>query len=140
MRMVSCAIVLIMIAAGCSNKMFSNGAKWIPEDFHPASTTLLIIRFGNEKEYQAAQQFMKENYPYPYEFTYTLDTAKFDAKKYRYMIQDIHVSMSHTRPVTGIDYYFYDRIEAREYPPTKRASSTYLMTFRPFIRTIAVKQ
>ncbi len=140
-----CVILTIVVAAGCSNKTFSNGDKWIPADFHASSTTLLIIRFGNEKEYQAAQTFVKENYPHPHQFTYLLDTAKFtDVKKFRWVVLEEHVDMTPNRPtyphITGIDYYLYDRLERRSYPVTKRASSTYLMTFRPFIRTISVKQ
>lgn len=87
---------MLFMFGGPSDKHFLNGEKWVPKDFDPKNSTLLIENFslinkkGKDlfaKENQKLKEFMKENYPYPYEFTSNLDDPKYSkSDKYRYAI------------------------------------------------------
>lgn len=89
-------LVNMLIYAGPSSKHFLNGEKWVPKDFDPQNTILLIENFslinknGKDlfaKENEKLKEFMKENYPYPYEFTSNLDDPKYTkSNKYVYAI------------------------------------------------------
>ena len=64
------ALFFIMALACNTSKMtFGNGKKWIPEDFDPNKTTLLVEEFTvSENANQKMQEYMQEKYPYKYEF------------------------------------------------------------------------
>jgi hypothetical protein len=50
---------------------FSNIDKWLPKDFDPQNTILLVQHCGNPdgRFNKAMQEYMKEKYPYRYQFT-----------------------------------------------------------------------
>ncbi|HMG90234.1 MAG TPA: hypothetical protein VK589_09240 [Chryseolinea sp.] len=146
--LINAILVSITLTGYSQGKVFHNGDKWIPPDFKASATTLLIIRTspgfaGKQKEYLEAKEFMKESYPYPYEFAYLADTAKFaDRTKYRYLLLSgvVDATKRSIENTFGIDFCFYDRLTKVRYPLTERASSKGLMTFKPLIRTIKERQ
>lgn len=98
------AIFLITISLNLSNcfagsknsaKLFDREA-WIPADFNPENTVLLIEKrtYINKKgkdefakENEVLDEIMKKNYPYPYEFVLNANGEKYsDKNKYPYMI------------------------------------------------------
>jgi hypothetical protein len=61
--------VIIGIASNSSKKVFKNEENWIPEDFDPAKTTLLVQEFTvSDKAQGQMEDYMAEKYPYKYEF------------------------------------------------------------------------
>jgi hypothetical protein len=145
--LINAILVSVTLTGYSQGKVFNNGDKWIPPDFKASSTTLLIIRTtpfaGKQEEYLAALEFMKESYPYPYEFTYLGDTAKFaDRSKYRYLLLSVagDASRNSSDYHFGIDFRFFDRLKKVYYPYTERASARGLMTFKPLIRTLKERQ
>ena len=106
------------------------------------------------------EEYMATKYPYEYEFAskseIEMKGGKYsDLKRYKFAI--VYSSERTVMPrsggystggsgqfvgapglvgVTGFDFNFIDRETGRRYPPTKRASSYPMMTFRPVINTI----
>lgn len=80
-----------------SSKIFDRTA-WIPADFDPVNTVLLIDNIPDpnaskaaqkmyEKESKNMEEVMKKYYPYPYEFVTTESLEKYNDKtKYPYML------------------------------------------------------
>jgi hypothetical protein len=141
--LINALLLSISLTGYSQGKVFKNGDEWIPPDFKASSTTLLIIRrtpfLVKQEEYLEALEFMKESYPYPYEFIYLFDTAKFaDKTKYRYVLLPIpgDVTPKSSAYHAGIDFRFFDRVKKVHYPYTERGSSKGLWTFKPLIRTL----
>ncbi len=134
---------------------FKNGDKWIPKDFIPKKTILLVEKFTvSAKANQKMEDYMSEAYPYRYEFVekdiIENRVGKYaDTTLYKYAL----VWSSHFTPgsmvygpdarstyriaaVTGFDYNFYDRSSDKKYPKTQKSSSYAIMTFKPVINTI----
>ena len=140
---------IVAIASKPSQKTFSNSEKWIPGDFDPKTTTLLVEEFFSKRVEKKMEDYMAEKYPYKYEFV-SLETIKnrqgkyADTKLYKYaLIFSSHTSTQFDvqthKPgltVTGFDYHFYDRALSKDYPATGKASSYANMTFEPVINTI----
>jgi hypothetical protein len=147
-----CIIVFTILFCGCntSKMTFSNGDKWIPADYNPNTTVLLVQTFGvSAKAQEKIENYMAETYPYKYEFvglkTINEKSGKYaDIKKYKFAIvysshtttsRDIQTGKSGPT-VTGFDYNFIDRETGKEYPPTKKSASYAIMTFKPMINTL----
>lgn len=145
----------IALASNPSKKVFKNSEKWIPDDFVPSKTILLVEKFSvSEKAEQQMEDYMSEKYPFKYEFV-SLSTIKnregkyADTKLYKYALVITSHSSTMTKAegastsggltVTGFDFNFYDRSIDKNYPPTKKASSYAIMTFKPVINTIIKK-
>jgi len=132
---------------------FNNGNTWIPENFDPSKTILLVEKFDvSEKQAQKMEDYMAEKYPYKYEFvplaTIKTPAGKYaDTKLYKYaLVISSHLSKYvHTdgtpsaMRTTGFDFNFYDRNNDKEYPATAKASGYPIMTFQPVINTIVKK-
>ncbi len=114
----------LFIVAGPSDKHFINGEKWVSEDYNPTNTTLLIKKFSYtytykgktgvayEKEETKLEKYMKESYPYAYEFTDNLSDEKYaDKEKFRYVIDWGSNTTTYTSgtPISGINCYVTDR-------------------------------
>ncbi len=145
------AICTCILFAGCfdaSKMTFGNGAKWIPADFEPSKTILLVEQFeyGGVKTLKKMESYMAEKYPYKYEIV-PLDIIKnregkyANTKLYRYaLVTTSHKSEKPGQPtVTGFDYNFYDRDLNKNYPATNKPSGFAIMTFEPVINTIVKK-
>lgn len=145
----------IALASNPSKKVFQNSENWIPDDFIPSKTILLIEKFFvSKKAEQQMDDYMNEKYPYKYEFV-SLSTIKnregkyADTKLYKHALVITSHSNTMTKAdgastsggltVTGFDFNFYDRSIDKNYPPTKKPSSYAVMTFKPVINTIIKK-
>lgn len=132
---------------------FSNGQKWIPENFEPSKTVLLVEKLDvSERQTKKMEDYMSEKYPYKYEFvslsTIKTTTGKYaDTKLYKYalVISSHLTTYTHTdgsasaMRTTGYDFNFYDRSNDKEYPSTTKSSGYPIMTFEPVINTIVKK-
>lgn len=142
----------LSIVAGPSNKHFFNGEKWVPEDFDPTTTTLLIKNFSYtytnkkgktvvvfEKEQAKLEKFMKENYPYPYEFTDDIHDDKYkNGQKYHYAITwgSNTTTYSNGTAISGINCYLYDNRKHTELPGSGRGTSYAIGIFSMTINTM----
>lgn len=134
---------------------FKNGKKWIPEDFNPDKTILLVQKFTianriHQKTEQKMEDYMAEKYPYKYEFvdltTIINHEGKYaDTKVYKYaLVNSSHTSTERSTgygslTITGWDFNFYNRSNDKNYPKTNKSSSYPIMTFKPTINTIVQK-
>ncbi|MDB5226560.1 MAG: hypothetical protein JWN78_753 [Bacteroidota bacterium] len=83
---------------GKTSAMRFDREAWIPLDFDPKNTVLLIEIMSDinkkgkdayEKENATFEKIMKENYPFPYELTTNIDTSNekyLDRNKYAYAL------------------------------------------------------
>ena len=62
---------------------------WLQSFIYDSSIIRTTPFAAKQKKYLAALEFMKESYPYPFEFTYLGDTAKF-ADRSKYAISYCH--------------------------------------------------
>ncbi len=144
-------IVFALAIFGCisscntSKKTFGNGDKWLPADFNPSKTILLVEKFkAVAKVQQKMEECMSENYSYKYEFvdkeTIENRTGKYkDTKLYKYaLIQTLGRVVSYN-DMGGGDFCFFDRENNKQYPATKRECSNTMMLFKPIINTIVSK-
>ncbi len=144
---------IIAIASNPSKKTFKNADKWIPDDFNPSKTILLVQKFTiSENAESKMEEYMSEKYPYKYEFV-SLQTIRSKEGKYsntslyKYaLIITSHTTTSRDmqtgKPgptVTGFDYNFYNRENDKNYPATNKSSSYAIMTFKPVINSIVKK-
>jgi hypothetical protein len=84
--------VLLFIGCNTSKMTFKNADKWIPADFNPPKTILLVEKFKeNARMRNQMEAYMSENYSYKYEFVdkQTIDNrdGKYkDTKLYKYAL------------------------------------------------------
>jgi hypothetical protein len=153
--MITILCIACFLFQGCkfSKLAYGNGNKWIPTDFDPASTILLVQEYtlpGKDK--QRIEEFMHEKYPYRYEFvpmkTIKSREGKYaDTKSYRYALvftSNLYGAfpvdgMNHSFGQIAFDFHFYDRESDRDFPPTYKPSSYASWTFKPVINTIRQK-
>ncbi len=149
------ALLFFAGMTGCntSKMTFGNGDKWIPADFDPSKTTLLI-EARSKKVTADMEEYMQKHYPYRYEIV-TLGDIKTvggrfaDTEQYRYALVWSSVSstrtsyssngMARTSTVTAFDLNFLDRSSSTNHPKTNKASSFAISTFKPVINTIVKK-
>jgi hypothetical protein len=137
--------LLISFFAGCiaSNLTFGNGDKWIPADFDPQKTVLLIERSETmTAEEKDMDEYMKKTYPYRYEFV-TIDKIRNTSEKYpndtefRYALVNYLYHLNTSKGPVGVeDFNFYDRMNAKSYPNSEKGSYKKIVTFKPLINTI----
>jgi hypothetical protein len=162
--------MLVFICQGCfpsknkaSEKVFNNGDSWIPPDFNPQKSVLLVQLLNEDvansgwrtkfqKWNNEMKEYMQEKYPHKYEFV-SADDIQYKGKKYsdyqKYpyglMISDGSVTYYGGAAGTGpdnkntraaYDYYFLDRATGKKYPLTKKYSTNPVLTFMPVINTI----
>ncbi|MEO6540046.1 MAG: hypothetical protein ABIN74_03600 [Ferruginibacter sp.] len=134
-----------------SNHVFKNVEKWLPENFNPANSTLLIQQFEPEepkaeKRNEKISSYMQEKYTYQYALAQTDDIVykggKYaDKVKYPYalMYRHLYKSAGQGGSYSSYDFYFLERTTGIEYPLTSKSSSDPIMTFKPVINTIMEK-
>jgi len=125
---------LLLYGCSASHHTFHNKKKWMPPDFDPKTSILLIERSGYKRQQKNVEEFMKAKYPYRYAFLG--DTIHWDKQLYRFEILSVYAVVGNTRPVNATDYYFHDRLKNIKYPPTNRASSNGSMTLIAMLHTI----
>ncbi len=133
--------LFLAIASNSSKKTFSNSEKWIPKDFDPAKTTLLIQKFkGSDKQQAKMEQYMEQKYPYKYEFV-SMETiinreGKYaDTSIYLYGLRII----SQSTTSSAFDFYFYDSANDFKYPASNFSSSSIFTSFQAVINKILKK-
>src|SRR5204862_382551 len=129
---------IIALASNPSKKTIGNAKKFIPEDFDPNTTTLLIEKFEqSNSEEQIMEEYMSEKYPYKYEFV-DLKTIKdregkyANTKLYRFALVTTSHRATTTKAdgastsvgfvTTAYDFHFLDRDLVKNYPRTKEPS------------------
>jgi hypothetical protein len=143
---------IIALASSPSKKTFKNSESWIPKDFNPNKTILLVEKFSiSNRAEQNMEDYMNQKYPYKFEFvdfkTIKNREGKYaDTKLYKYALVISSHSSTLTKAqgastnagltTTGFDFNFYDRDLDKNYPATKRPSSYAITTFKPVINTI----
>lgn len=141
-------LLSICLFSNCiaSNMTFGNGKDWIPKEFDAKSNILLIEADlplkGQERK---MEDYMKKNYPYRFEFVRYRDIVdregKFaDASLYRWVLMYANSQVQTSNPnnpyASAMDFYFYDRMRDKRYPPTTKGSFRKIITFKPAINTI----
>lgn len=156
-------LLLSIVLASCntSKMTFSNVDKWLPKDFDPEKTILLVQHCGNPdgKFNRDMQAYMKKKYPYRFQFTslkmiQARDGKYADTTLYRYALLWNHESKTNYRYGTNDmygrsqphgysrqrsvanDFSFYDRLNEKSYPKTGKGSSFPTTTFKPVINSI----
>jgi hypothetical protein len=143
----SIAFFAVLLFAGCnpSKKIFKNADDWIPADFNPNKTILLVEKYKDvRKVNQQMEEYMSENYSYKYEFVdkATIDNreGKYkDTKLYKYALiqtEGRKPGVIQKGEIWGGDFCFYDRENSKQYPATKRECSNTMMLFKPIINTL----
>jgi len=145
-------LMAVIILSSCSGKrkIFGHTKRWIPANFEPANTVLLVEELYTAKGQRLMRAYMADKYPFRYEVTSNDSiTGKLgryaDTKLYRYALvistHEAQAAMPNpsSASVTGFDFNFYDRDLGRHYPRTRKGSSFPIMTFRPVINTIVKK-
>ena len=149
-------LVMLSLASYCfSQKTLKNGDKWIPGNFDPKTTVLLIEEWdGIQKEKGITHQenYMDEKYPFKYEVVplsvITNRQGKYaNCKIYKWAL----VSSTNTTALnkstgastnTGVltsvdrDFHFYDRENDKNYPVTDKSQGPFKQTFQVVINTI----
>lgn len=168
------AVTVVLLVQGCfpskkkaAEKVFTNDDKWLPADFQPRKTVLLVqlinedvVNSGWKAKYKKwnneMREYMQEKYPYKYEFV-SADDIEYKGKKYS-DYQKYHFGLmiskgdytysgaaagsgpNNTNTKDVYDFYFIDRASGKKYPVTKKFSSNPVMTFKPVINTILEKK
>ena len=89
--------------------MYRNKNGWFPEDFDPATITLLIE--VPPKRFKKRTDTLLKNFPCRYQFTNT-QILPDDINEYRYIFKIKDVTHLY------VDYYIYDRLKDINYSPT----------------------
>jgi hypothetical protein len=150
-------LVLLIIISACSanNKYFSDGKKWIPANFDPAKSVLLVEHYPGKEKWNAQMiDFLDKKYTGKYE---VLDKAGIlaingrysDTKVYKYAVLwgtlggTSHTSFSGGGTTTNfssptVDYsgHFLDRAAGKEYPVTKKYNNYGSQGYIPFFNSV----
>lgn len=142
---------------GCSvnNKYFSDGRQWIPDDFDPGKTTLLVEHYpGREKWNDEMMNYLASKYPGKYEVVskdqiIAMKGKYSDTKVYKYAVLWGAFGGTSFNTFTGgttvnyyqstkIDFYghFLDRTSGKEYPITKKYNNYGSKGYIPFINSV----
>lgn len=147
-------IVFFVIALSSSpkNGAFKDAQTWIPRDFNPNNTILLIQTHPeNKKQNEKMIEYLKKNYPYRYE---VVEKSVIESKSDKYsdtkiyqfgVLWDIkYTQRARTDPTgkvsyaTELDLYgnFIDRSTSKIYPTTDRGNVYGRTGYIPFFNSI----
>lgn len=151
-------LFLLFFVTACSvnNKYFSDGKNWIPADFDPAKSMLLVERYpGKEKWNASVQEFLDKKYQGKYEIVSKEDilaiNGKYsDTKVYKYAVLWGIVGSTSNSTFTGgpsvdymytnrkVDFYghFLERATGKEYPVTKKYNNYGWKGYVPFFNSV----
>jgi hypothetical protein len=150
-------LLLLIVISSCniSNRSYSDGAKWVPSDFEPSKSTLLVEHYpGKEKWNTSMKNFLDKKYSGKYEIVNKEDilaiNGKYtDTKVYKYaVLWRVIGSISHSSFSGGgtttnfssptIDYsgHFLDRATGKEYPVTKKYNNYGWQGYVPFFNSV----
>jgi hypothetical protein len=119
---------------------------WIPENFNPKSTTLLIMTHPlGDKQNERMIKYLDENYPFKYEIIAfrknpetALDKKYDDLTKYPFLIC-WNVVTTNSGGNWGGDTFtnFYDRKEKKTYPQYRKSLNYGQIAYRPFFKELS---
>lgn len=147
------ALIALLLIASCStsNKALNNGDKWIPAEFDPNTTTLLVQAWdglGKAKGLSEQKKLMAEKYPYKYEVVSLANIKNrsgqyADTKKYRWALQSTVTynriateGGKSSQTVANRDFNFYDRLNDKSYNSTGRSKGSFKRTLTVVLNTI----
>ena len=138
-----------------SQKTLKNGDKWIPTDFNPKNTILLVEAWSGiqeEKGITKQEDYMDNKYPYKYEVvpfkTIQKREGKYaNTKIYKWALVSTtnataltksNGASTNTGVLTSVDrdFNFYDRENDKNYPATNKSQGPFKQTFQVVINTI----
>jgi hypothetical protein len=148
--------IIGIASSAFSQKTLKNGDKWIPADFNPKNTILLVEAWSGiqeEKGISKQEDYMDKMYPYKYEVV-PLETIRkregkyANTKIYKWsLVSTTNVTAltksngasTNTGVLTSVDrdFHFYDRENDKNYPETNRSQGPFKQTFQVVINTIA---
>ena len=148
--------ITLAIASSPKNGSYSDAAKWIPKDFNPKNSVLLIEEhILNAKQNEKMIQYLSEKYPYGYEIvdrkTIVTPSGKYaDTKKFRFGILWNGAQSTRQRTENGgqnngkiytsfqWDMYgsFIDRKTTTKYPTTNKINNYGQSGYCPVINSI----
>ena len=155
-----CGLTLILgvTSSAFSQKTLKNADKWIPADFNPKNTILLVEAWSGiqeEKGIEKQEGYMDKKYPYKYEVvpfeTIRKREGKYaNTKIYKWALVSTanataltktNGASTNTGVLTNVDrdFNFYDRETNKNYPATNKSQGPFKQTFEVVINTI-VKQ
>lgn len=148
-------VVTFLTSCSLSKKTLNNADKWIPSEFNPKNTILLVEEWsGIHKDKGVAQQedYMSQKYPYKYELVPLSIIQKREGKYantkiYKWALVSTSSSTALTKLTgastnTGVltsvdrDFNFYDRENDKNYRSTNRSQGPFKQTFQVVINTI----
>ena len=157
MKSMAILLLALLVVSACSrqtglslieNRTFSDPERWIPEDFHPSTTVLLVETFPlSPRSNEEMKAFLARRYKGNYEVvdrTAIVNKAgKYaDTKIYRYGLiwkkrsRNAQGATQAGMNVTELDGHFYDRLSGTEHLTTRRVNNYGMNSYIPFINTI----
>lgn len=142
-------IVTVLTLSGCtvSNQTFSDADNWIPADFDSQKDVILVETLNmTRKSNDAMQDWLSNKYSGRYvvldkEAILSKKGKYANTKQYRYafMWQEIATNRHLNSGIRDIDAYghFYDRLNDKEYPTTKKFNNYGDQAYVPFFNSIA---
>lgn len=136
------SILLLFTDCNTPVKIFeSNSNGWLPSNFNPKTGTLLIQTATSARQQLKIEEFMKENYPYSYEFTKedieTIKTNYTDRNKYQFvLLHNTFNKSSGSMVVSTNDYNFFDLGNSKVYPRSGVSASWASMVIKMIITKI----
>lgn len=146
-------IASVFVLNSCATSIpLKNSDKWLPQDFNPQTTTLLIRSTSNNSKFNNKMSGkIKKHYPYKYKVI--SDKTKIgegtrysDSTKYQYVLECKFVQSvvtenfatggSTTRNVYLRDWHFVDIHTQKQYEYTKRPSMGYVTNLILIFNTI----
>jgi hypothetical protein len=150
--LIAVALLTLVTINGCSasKKSFANSSEWLPTDFHPEQTVLLVQYYGKGANPITAGMiaYMKEKYPFKYKFASIEEIEDpqgpyADANTYPYaLVWNVGGETFGRNGNKFKEYYdlhFYNRKVKKDYRGTGKTTTAPNMTFRPVINTIVKK-
>ncbi len=138
-----------------SQKTLKNGDKWIPADFNPKNTILLVEAWSGiqeEKGIAKQEEYMDKKYPYKYELVPFSTIQKRDGKYantkiYKWALvsttnatalKKSNGASTNTGVITSVDrdFNFYDRENDQNFPSTNKSQGPFKQTFQVVINAI----
>jgi hypothetical protein len=146
---------IIAVASSHKDASFKDAEKWIPPDFNPGNTTLLVEEHPmSKKANEKMIEWLEKNYPYHYEIVgqgvieKKISGNYSDAKKYQFGVVWKLKSTPVTTTMNGRTYFetewemwgnFIDRSTGKIYPTTGKSNYYRGDGYIPFFNSI-VKQ
>jgi hypothetical protein len=145
----ACLVIFffLAIASSVKNAVYHDADKWIPKDFDPNNTTLLIEKhILSDRQNRKMTEFLQQHFPFPYEIVDKSDIenrdGKYDTKKYRFGIlwrsQETFSSSAATGDHRAWDMYgyFIDRSTGTTYPSTTKNNVYGDQGYKPVFNSI----